>query len=204
MEIICLQLKEIYIESIYTLSYILKLYPLLRGLKSIKNHCKYIESRLRGSAEIETVELFYLTVLGESNLLEWNGPDMTLHVYPVKGKEFYISSRHWVFQNKDRGIEYPILDSLMECGRILCSKLRLRSYETVVTGELELIAYFSYLEIRYFRMGHIKSGFFHIRSRDEIRSAVWNAISTLFENILNYEHLMWCHLYTVKMSTISI
>lgn len=38
VEIICLQLDGLDVESLYTFAYILKLYPALRSLKKIREH----------------------------------------------------------------------------------------------------------------------------------------------------------------------
>ena len=207
IETIFLQFNEIDIESIYTLSYILKLYPLLLELKSVRNHYSYIQKCLRGYGDIETVELLYKTVLRESNPFGRDGPDMSLQEYPLIESEFYKSNKYWVFQVRKPAYninQYPILQSLMKCGSILYSKLKLRR-GIIENGELEISAYFCcHLGTGHFKMSQIKSGRFHIRNRNEVRDTLWKAISILFENILNYEHLMWCHLYTVKMATISI
>ena len=211
VEAICLQIKDIDIENIYTLSYILKLYPPLYTLKSIRNHCHYIQRRLHGYAKIDTVELLYRTVLGECNLIGWKGPDMLLHDFSWRRLrvETYNTRRlikHWSLEFKDPTTFFPksdnpVLDCLMECGRILSAKLKLRGCGTEGIGMLKLTAYFRCERHEaYGHMEFITSEHFDIRNKSEI---IWHVIYSLFTYMLNTNKL-WCDLYTIRLYNISI
>ena len=202
VETICLQLYETDVETIYTLNYILKIYPPLLELKSIANHYNSVQRRLRGYAEIESVMRLHMVVLGKIPIHR-DGPNTRLHEFR-EGDGVLCTIKCWEMEIGDATTRFPVLECLMKCGRILCTKLR--QYVNVRRSDVlfvEISAKFwaddpktTYLELR-----EIKSGSFEVKSPGQVRNSFWYGISRLFTNILNTRHLLPYTLFSLTMSS---
>ena len=205
VEIICLQLDEFDVETVYTLAYILKLYPPLFSLKSISEHYYKIQLRLGYSAQIETVMHLHMTVLGIPLTRRLHVPNITVYDFKEGNGPLFASSKYWRLElHCDGFYNYFLLDCLIKCGGILVSKARSYAATKIrnVSFNVELIGDFwcefrneSYLQ----KLRKIRSARFEITRRKDIRSTLWTAISTLFMNILNCEDLLPHSVYNLTM-----
>ena len=124
VEAICLQLNEIDVETIYTLGYILKLYPSLRSLKSISKHCSDIQQRLGNAAEIDSVIHLHLLTSNVSYKRIFDVSNITLYNYAEGSGSGLASMKLWeiYFTRNSQLCDYSILDCLVKSGEILASE----------------------------------------------------------------------------------
>ena len=133
-----------------------------------------------------------------------HGPNIRIHEFQEVNDIIFITIKHWELEIESGMTGYPVLDSLMKCGRILCTKLmKYRNTRGCEVMFIELAAFFWVDEPKtiFLELREIKSGRFEIKTREETRVSLWKAISSLFTNILNSKHLISYSLFSLTMSS---
>ena len=114
IEVIFLQLTEIDVETIYTLGYILKMYPLLFPLKTVKRHYDNVQRRLKNCAEIDSVMQLHMLVLGKPSKRQVYIPNISVYEYKEGSGTLFATAKHWGLELRThKAYNYFVLDTLV-------------------------------------------------------------------------------------------